>query len=678
MDVKALSEYHGIVRLDDWAGLDKTGVTNMSAIVQQWQDQAVAANRIAVAPGNALIRLNSKVTFKAPTRGTLGMGGAASTSGVRSQSTVFMNGGINDGSWLIEIPTDVAANYNFHMMADFRIFNDATLYTCAGMRALGALGVGAMQSWLWSRLVAYGFTVNLESYGWGGVLNEIVSRQASITCMRMYQANACTIAGGWYGSGKTGGSDFELIGDRISTTAGFGGVTFRNTVFQPESITGVSHGLRISEAGHSIKVDAYFESHRGNSTTKAWAIDVGSFASMHPSPDTGPTALSFNGEIFTGANAPNYAPGRSVKGLDLSSTIISSGGGGTNANLGPRVRIDNVTSVTFGDANVGAKEVLLTGKAVDINGIPHNLGISSPSSDGRHSRIEYYGSLIIVDELNRVGRPAINILPPGNFAGSGPQALRGAEFSGLAGGTASGRVTWNSDAAITYDGKPTLKVVRTGDSTAAVGKMYLFPFGSTDKPIPDGSYITISGMIRVKSAAGYDASPVGSTETTMAYPGIGIAYTDGGGTFASPSSLGYADADGAKYFKVDTWVPFFHWWRVDSGPITRLGLSITPIASSNYVPTVDHQINLANLAICINPLSFTAVRNGQYLYSDKAGTFVGDNFHVTSAVPSGGGTYAQVGDVFWVPTPAAGGSIGKVCTTAGSPGATKDFGVIAL
>jgi hypothetical protein len=42
----------------------------------------------------------------------------------------------------------------------------------------------------------------------------------------------------------------------------------------------------------------------------------------------------------------------------------------------------------------------------------------------------------------------------------------------------------------------------------------------------------------------------------------------------------------------------------------------------------------------------------------------------------GNGTYWDVGQMFWYPAPASGGYIGKVCTTAGAPGTTKDWGVI--
>lgn len=670
---KVLAKRHGVVRIDDWDDFDPTGVANMSTIAQQWQDQSLAANRVAVAPGNALIRLNSKVTFKVPTEGNWGMG-LQSGGGTRGQPTTFVNGGINDGTWMIEIPTDVAANYNFHSMRSFRLFNNAATYTCAGMRAVGAIGVGAMQSWEWYKINAYGFTVNLEAFGWNGVLNQCVSRQASITCMRWYQPNGCTVLGGWYGSGKTGGSDMEILSD-VAAAGGFANFTILNTCFQPESITGVSHGLRICEGGVGVRVSGYFEKHKGSTSVKAWALDVGTFNGVHPSGAT-PIALDFDGENFIGANAPNNAHSRAVKDLDISGSIMGGGSGNTNADLGPRVRFGNVHGLELGKACLGAKEMTFSALCFDVNGFPRSIGINSLVSDTRHHVYTHYQQMRVVDELNRFGKPTINILPLGNFPGSGPQALRAVEDCNLGGATAVGRVTWDSDNAITYDGKPTLKVTRTGDSVGSVpARMYLFPYGSASRTVAVGEYIAISGMIRVKSAAGYDANPVGSTATSMAFPSIGLAYTDAGGTFSSRSHLGFTGADGDKYFKVDTWTPFFQWWRVTdtavAGGITRVGLTIAPIGDEAYAPTVDHQINLANLAICINPLSFSDVRSGIYQHSDLAGRFVGEKFHVTATVPGGANVNLQQGDVFWNPAPTTGNPPGWVVTTTGN-GATAN------
>ena len=60
----------------------------------------------------------------------------------------------------------------------------------------------------------------------------------------------------------------------------------------------------------------------------------------------------------------------------------------------------------------------------------------------------------------------------------------------------------------------------------------------------------------------------------------------------------------------------------------------------------------------------------------KAGrTTVVTNWHSATAAPVAG-TWA-VGDITWNATPTAGGTIGWVCTTAGSPGTWKTFGSIA-
>lgn len=56
------------------------------------------------------------------------------------------------------------------------------------------------------------------------------------------------------------------------------------------------------------------------------------------------------------------------------------------------------------------------------------------------------------------------------------------------------------------------------------------------------------------------------------------------------------------------------------------------------------------------------------------GRITARHFTATSAPTTG--TF-QVGDIVWNTTPAASGTIGWVCVTAGSPGTFKTFGAIA-
>jgi len=49
---------------------------------------------------------------------------------------------------------------------------------------------------------------------------------------------------------------------------------------------------------------------------------------------------------------------------------------------------------------------------------------------------------------------------------------------------------------------------------------------------------------------------------------------------------------------------------------------------------------------------------------------------LSAAIPSSG--TADVGDIAYITTPVAGGNVGWICVTAGTPGTWKEFGIISL
>lgn len=104
------------------------------------------------------------------------------------------------------------------------------------------------------------------------------------------------------------------------------------------------------------------------------------------------------------------------------------------------------------------------------------------------------------------------------------------------------------------------------------------------------------------------------------------------------------------------------------GPEASLELSYA--SSVNSYPDVSQSIVLQNIGS--SKLKFWRPGYTQGLTLDF-GSYSRQWSHGTSAPGSG---YWRVGDIVWNNTPSAGGNIGWVCTSAGTPGTWKTFGAI--
>ena len=327
MRPKALNSRQRITDLRDWTNLDLTGATDMSAIVQAWQDEAQAAGFIAKAPAGR-IGLASQVVFKAP---TIGAGGGHYGRHERLETnppyTAFENIGITNRSWLIEVDTVNADRGDFGFVKGFRVFNDTTIggRDCSLMRVRGVESVPAGFAWemfRWDDIVGLGGWVNFEHYGYQGVIRDVHSRMARLSAFRAYLCNALRVEGGWFGASGTGAWDFEVFGRSsadYSKGEGSHGIIFNQTVFQPQPSGSGSNGLRISENTRDVILNAYFESHVPVGGLGGVALEVGWCQANHASP-----AIPVPVDI-AGADRPTNDARRSATDIDLRGCTGGSG-----------------------------------------------------------------------------------------------------------------------------------------------------------------------------------------------------------------------------------------------------------------------------------------------------------------------------------------------------------------
>lgn len=387
MELKAISRHNRVCRLEDWNGLDLTGATDMSTIVQQWQDQAETAGFVAKAPGGK-IGLATKVIFKAPTQGA---GGAL--FGVQSQATQaiakpytsFTNLAINDNSWMIDVKTTNAHHYSFGFLKGFRVH--AGGLNCSLIRVMGveslpttgssATGPFSWEKFLWDDVVAYGGWVNIEHYGYGGAMRGIYSRAARLSACRVYLANALRVEGGWFGVANASAWEFEVFSRQAALNEVVHGIMFNQPVFQSQEAGYEGNGLRISERVREVTLNAYFESHNVNSGGGGIALMVGCNRGDHPSPEI-PTAVDIT--PVTGADIPSNDPRHAARNIDLSG--CTGGGASSVLTQGSRFIFGNVRGITWGRCGLSGRRVEYSKYTHDIDGHPMPMNTITPSLSG--------------------------------------------------------------------------------------------------------------------------------------------------------------------------------------------------------------------------------------------------------------------------------------------------------
>jgi hypothetical protein len=181
-----------------------------------------------------------------------------------------------------------------------------------------------------------------------------------------------------------------------------------------------------------------------------------------------------------------------------------------------------------------------------------------------------------------------------------------------------------------------LTVLNAHATVSSAFEVFNFGIGTTD-------FKLINSTIYVVLDTGYDYNQIcdGGTQTFI---GCHFDISEASGYTATQTYYYFLDEDFAE--SIDTSISF----RASSGYARS-----TPFANS------DGSKNLWN-----NSWD-TAWMNQTYVERRKE--------YYNSAAPTGG-TWNQ-GDIIWNTTPSAGGTLGWVCTTAGSPGTWKTFASIA-
>jgi hypothetical protein len=378
MRLKSIADHNRVVRLEDWTGLDLTGATDMSAIVQEWQDQAYVAGRVAMAPAG-IFGLSTKVIFRAPTEGAggarFGQQSLTPTTGAVPY-TCFKNLAINDNSWMIDVETVANSRSEFGFLKGFRVHAgglNCSLLRVLGVEAVTDGGVGhfSFEKFLWDDVCAYGGYVNLEHYGYGGLIRGVYSRAARLSAFRAYLCNALTVQGGWFGVANSSAWEFEVFSRQSFNNESVHGIIFNQPVFQSQDASSTGNGLRISENVRGVTLNTYFESHSDNTGGGAIALMVGCNNPDHESPLI-PTAVN-----LSGADAPLNDPRYAARNIDLSGCT---GGGSSNANQeGARFLFGNARGITWGRSDLNLRRVEYSKYTHDIADHPMPTITITPS-----------------------------------------------------------------------------------------------------------------------------------------------------------------------------------------------------------------------------------------------------------------------------------------------------------
>lgn len=375
--------------LRDFPDFDPTGQTNMQTSVNAWQTQARTAGRIAYAPPG-VYGLGSKAIFRAAT--ICAGGGMFQQAGQPAMPptdgkvpyTCFKNLGINDNSWMIDVESSGGESFggNFGVLKGFRLH--AGGWNCSLLRVLGVESItegatphNAFEKFVWEDILAYGGWVNLEHYGYSGVISNVYSRAAKLSAFRAYLCNALRVDGGWYsGTGPTAWA-FEVFGRQAQfLTESSHGIMFNQPVFQDQDGARVSNGLRISEGIKNVKIAAYFEDHKQDGSGNGGvSLQVGWNKAGHPSPLI-PTAVDITDSE---KDAPTNYVGYAARGIDLSG---STGGGTYSATSGAKFQFNNVNGIKWGGFVTGARRVEYTRYTHDIQDSPRGLGQRSTTVSG--------------------------------------------------------------------------------------------------------------------------------------------------------------------------------------------------------------------------------------------------------------------------------------------------------
>lgn len=187
------------------------------------------------------------------------------------------------------------------------------------------------------------------------------------------------------------------------------------------------------------------------------------------------------------------------------------------------------------------------------------------------------------------------------------------------------------------------------------------PFNSEVVDLVKGKTLICAAWVYIPDITSYQG------DSPASLPDVTIVYNDGSETQTTTQQ---------KAWKEGNWNLF-----VRKLPISATATTVAVRFHANRGGSVDTEnayCIFTDVFLGIAPIDIYKVTNGQWTIHPLAGWFEGPNWvSYGSAAPTDTDHTYAVGDRVYNTAPAAGGTLGWVCTTAGSPGTWKTFGTIA-
>lgn len=643
-----IDERQSAVNLLDWSDIDGSdGSTDVSASVQAWQDTARATGRVAIAPAR-ILGLATAISIKAPTIGTGGRTGYG-TGDATQFSTTFKNIGINNPVTPMLLIDNTSDFYNRSMVKGIVIDGNylAATRQCLGLYANGELGVGSVEMFQFEDIFALRCFTGLRIFGWTGLLRNCSASANREFGLNLIMSNAVTVQGGRLNAGVSGAWGARVQGANAGGVGSANAVKFIGVTFQSD--LNASNGLDVTEEIHDCSVDScYFEKHSG-----------GVSGADHTANDF-PTANTFHIRVGVRSRdggvrtVDGTSAERAAWNFGIDNCLFTGGSGETSAYKGRRVYFGNVQGVKL-NADFQNARLEVSDECLDISGAVTGQVDSVLNGDGSYLKSYNYGH-VAIDSTGSMGRAARSFIPNPNNHGAASGKVRGYQLS-----YRHTSITIANETTVTRDGIQSLKIIRAGDSTTSVGRgWYARPYGQHALGL-NNKTVFFTGWMYIPNMGQYVANTGG--------PSFG--FYSNGNIYAY--ALGSA---GMPYIRVDRWFRFCVWHKLTSAG-GYWGPYIAPLSYGSNPGAVDHHVFVSDLALFVNPPSFTDIMAGRYSFAGEAGRIEGSAFVADdSAAPTSTELHHEVGDKVYNSAPAAGGNVGWVCTTAGAPGTWKQFGAI--
>ncbi len=547
---------------------------------------------------------------------------------------------------VLKVNSDLAAQEvarGFRVDGGFAV--DGSGYTCTGFHAPGKDGTNYLTRFRLQNLHATGCTVGISISGFTGSIEQCYSTDNTDSQLLMRVCNSVNVTGGEYA--PTDSTDSWGVKVYRSGQVNFMGVNIQGDVGKK------GNGLDIGEGCTSVTVQSYLENMAGDATNVGYHLRVGATNKY-------------------GGDTPANSLGQSVRNFTLISPLSSASAATATVynSLGPKIYMGNVLGADIGMLYMSTKDLEISAFARDITGGmvgTYGLAAASPGVNG------FEATSYTTDSSNKMGRPALSMIPTLDFRGSAGGAVRGFKEVVL-----SANITVALETTITRNGVSSLKITRAGAALNGYERCVLFPFNQSSLSATAGSkQVLVTGWMYVPSGAPGAPNECYSLagSSNIRYPSFGWDIDVGAGRTSQGRAMGFSGgAIHIGYYGLNKWTRFFGFASLTA--VVDFGIAIWPLnaqAADTGGGPQDHSVYISDLAMFVNPQSWTSALGGSFSLDSRSGLFIGDQFIVSaSAPPTHANTYWAKGDTVLNSAPAVGSPDRWVCTTAGT-GATAVF-----